>query len=534
MNPILGSALALRRRSVWEAIDSGLLLWRNNFVYFIPFFAVPVWIIACSLRFLPDDFKYLSYLMIWWLKPLFDRLLLHVVSVRFFVAGERARPGPEAKTGLEWSNPSSHSSSSDRSRGLRKGLWGNLGRGLLGDLFWRRFNSGRSARMPIRVLERLGGKQFRQRKKALVSGGLGFGSFVSFLGLLAEIILLAGEFAFVLFIMQMFFPSVSINLRDNFETVEIFIFAAYCFNFILIESLYVCMGFGLYVNCRVEVEGWDLQILFQKFSRLASGGKPRKFSRERPGLLEGSVSRAVLAVCFFLALLAVPVPLYASEDAEPIEYFPVDFPFAPEESLEKLKGILESDDFGSEREGWGLRFKQNDKKATELPDINLAPWMEKLRQAFSFILRFLVVLVIAALVILVLFWLSKKQLNLFRKKESYESYVEPFFSPLDPELLFNRAEDLFSLGKLREAWAACFSACIGAYVRYHSLSFPGDVTEYGCLDLVRRALPDEEGEFGILVRSWVLFAYGGRAPAEGTFERALAYGRSIKVKYDES
>jgi len=408
--------------------------------------------------------------------------------------------------------------------------------------------------MPIRVLERLGGNQFMLRKKALVPGGLNFSGFITFLGLMSEVILLVGEISFVLIMIQMFFPSALSSIRDNLETIEIFIFAAFCFNFILTESLYVCMGFGLYVNCRVEVEGWDLQILFQKFSGPASGEKAPV-----------PAAKAILIACFFLALLLSPASpaLHAGqgeaspaaeevlarsgnsnagtgyedineeEFAEAVEYYPADFPFVPDESLGKLNEILASEDFGAEREGWGIRFKELD-NPMEIPEIELAPWMEKMRQMFSFMLRFIVILAIAAFVGFALFWFLKTQGNLFRLKGLFgsqkkgKSYTNPLLSSESPELLFDRAEDLFFRSRLREAWAACLSACIGAFASYHSLSFPDDATEYGCLDLVRRTLPNKEEGFVDLVQSWILFAYGGRIPAEGAFEKALAYGRSIK------
>jgi len=264
MNPFSVSALSLRRRSVWEAADSGILLWRNNFIHFIPFFALPVWIIACGLRLLP--FTYLSYLILWWLKPLFDRLVLHVVSARFFSEPVPFRGGTSPDQ-----SPVAGLGSGFRFRELCRGLWG-MRRGLLGDLLWRRFSPGRGARMPIRVLERMGRKQFRQRKKNLAAGGLNFCSLMSLLGFALEVMLLLSEMAFVIMITQMFFPMTGV-LRDNLETVEVFIFAAFCFNYILVGSLYVCMGFGLYINSRVEVEGWDLQLLFQKFA-----GSSEKFN----------------------------------------------------------------------------------------------------------------------------------------------------------------------------------------------------------------------------------------------------------------
>jgi len=488
MNPFFGGALVLRRRSVWEAVDSGVLLWRDSFVHFIPFFAIPLWTCACCLRLLPGNFHYLSYLILWWLKPLFDRLVLHMVSRRFFDTQAASRFGE-----------------------LRGFLQKASFRGLAGDLLWRRFSPGRSAAMPVRVLERIDREQFRQRKKALAAGGLDFCFLISAVCLAIEAMLLLGEIAFAVLITQMFFPSAFQYLRNNIEVVEIFIFVAYCFNYIIVESLYVCMGFGLYINSRVEVEGWDLQLLFQKFA--------------------GSAVKAVLIAGLFLALLFAPLNrAEAEESAEVFEFFPSGFPHVPEESLENLNSILASKDFGAEKEGWGIQLRQP-RESQLLPDLDLVPWLEKIRRVFGYILRFFVVLSIAAFLVFALYWLRKYQWNSFRSRAGSPDRRESFGNPLlpaeSPESLFGRAELLYGRGNVREAWAACLSGSVGAYSKYRSLSFPAGATEYDCLELLAGALPGEAGGFGELVQNWVLLAYGGRFPPAGAFEKALGYGRSI-------
>jgi hypothetical protein len=482
MNNVHDSALPLRSRSVWEAVDSGVLLWRSNFVYFIPFFAVPVWVAACCLRLFSGELFFIPYLGLWWLKPLFDRIVLHIVSKRFF--------GDSSMLNLN-----------DLCRGISE-----MRRGLLGDLLWRRFSPGRAARMPVRVLERLGAKQFAMRKKDLEGGGINFCSFISVLGLALEAALLLGEILFALMAASLFFPTAVEYLQENAQIMEIFIFAAFCFNYILVESLYVCMGFGLYINSRVEVEGWDLELLFKKFAR------PIKIA---------------LLICLFTAL---PFPAYSQNTSD----FPDDFPVATEQAVLDLQEILASPDFGSEREGWTIRFKDSDYE--ELPDLDLEAGLEKIRNLFGFLLRFFVVLVVLAFAVFVFYWLIKNRHQimrgeLFAKKpfrlvknrqsERFGESAESLFS------VFSKAEDFFRKGNLREAWAACFSGCLGAYALSCSIAFPPDATEYDCLSLVREAADYSERDFSEIVQNWILFAYADRPPAKGAFEKALAHGRSL-------
>ena len=483
MKASINSAFSLRQRSVWEAVDSGVLLWRSNFTYLIPFFAIPIWIIACSLRFLPADLRFVSYIALWWLKPFFDRLALHVVSKRFF-------------------------GSSSKFKDLTQGLL-EIRRGLLGDLLWRRFRAGRAGEMPIRVLEHLGGKQFRPRKKDLTPGGINFCAYISFIGLALEGALLMGEISCVYLVSHMFFPSAVEYMGENMATMENFIFAAFCFNLMLVESLYVCMGFGLYINSRVEVEGWDLQLLFQKLS-----GPPLK---------------AVLLLCLFFSLSQ------AAYSEESDKYFPDDFPSVNEEAIENLNEILSSSDFGSEKDGWAIKFKRSNERR-ERPDLNIFPWLERLRLVFSNVLRFFMILAIVFFAGLIVYWLLKYYRGsvLWKRKNGIKSYARALVTSRSPESLFAEAEDFFLHGNVREAWAACFSGCIASFARSRSLSFNPDATEYDCLALVEQALGDEERGFRELVESWILFAYGGRKPGEGNFERALSYGRSISARYSTS
>jgi len=496
MISILHSALSLRRRSVWEAADSGVLLWRDNFTLLMPFFAIPVWIFACCLRFLPDNLSFISYLILWWLKPLFDRLALHTISVRFF---SRPTDFPAAY----------------RAKELFHGLSGTLCRALPGDLLWRRFNPGRAALTAVRVLERGDQRRFQKRKNALVSGGLGFCPLIGILCLIMEGMLLLGELLFAILVAEMLFPANSLFMQADTKIFEIFIYSAFCFNYVLVETLYVCMGFALYINSRVELEGWDLQLLFQKFAGVVPGAKT-----------PGPRVKTLPVICLlFLLLIGTASPAaYAEESAEP---FPAFFPAADEEALEKLGEILSSDDFGSEKEGWGIRYRYSREKPV-MPDPDLDSWVHEIRQVFGYFLRFIVILALIGFLGYALYCLSRlRRKELSPLRDMGRGYANPLMSVESPESLFAKAEDFFHGGNLRGAWAACLAGCLGAYTRDHSVCFPVDTTEYGCLALARSALGGKAEGFGEFVEDWVLLAYGGRPPAPGAFERALVFGRSL-------
>jgi hypothetical protein len=500
--------LALRRRSPWEAADSGVLLWQKNFVWFIPFFALPVWIAAFALRFLPDSFRPWSCLFIWWLKPFFDRPALHVLGIRFF----------EPQSSL---------------KRLFRGLPASLGRGLAGDLLWRRFSPWRASRMPLRLLEKKGGAEFRRRKKILERGGLDFCLLITALFLAVELVLLLGEIAFVLGIISLFRPDLEFGFGDIFVKGEIFIFAAYCFNYMLIESLYLCMGFGIYINSRVEVEGWDLQLLFCQFA----AGKTLPPARDR-----GLRKPAALLCLFLLGPLtarAEPLPpgeppetaLEAAQEAASAaetETWGAEFwAEAPEPPLAALGEILGSRDFGGEEKGWGIRFKGDDEENSpdETGDGEQEPWMARVRRIAAQALRALLVTGALAGAAFSLYRLFKAGGSASPADRGLSRGLGSL-RPDEPGALLEKAGELRRGGRLREAWAACLAGTIAAYSRRYGLRFPAEATEYGCLALVRAAGGQRAG-FEALIRRWVRYAYGGIEPGAGEFEDSLGYGFSL-------
>jgi hypothetical protein len=364
--------------------------------------------------------------------------------------------------------------------------------------------------MSLRILEKLKGKQYRERKKTLRTGGLNFCALLSSLGLVLEAGLLGGEVIFFTATAELFFPDFSWSLWNKLINAELYLYAAYCFNYILVESMYVCMGFGLYINSRVEMEGWDIRLLFQKFT-----SKP-----------------AVKGAALFLGFMFMLTPLSLSaEEEEPVPepkvYFPETFTPLEDVPWESLNEILESDEFGSVKEGWEIQLKDK-KNIRRDRDINFSPWLEQLKQMFAAVLRTLIVLAIAGFGAFAFIRLYQMRRSFPGGKKKDGVFYSSLVSGESPEKFFEKAAAWYDRGSVREAWAACLCGTIAAYTRYRSLSFPRDATEYDCLDLVRTCFGPDTGGFRDLVKNWVLLAYGGQIPGEGSFEKALEFGRSLK------
>jgi hypothetical protein len=464
-----------RKMDSRSAADAGFLLWRECFVNFLPFFAIPLWLCAFALRLLPGNLIYFSWLILWFLKPLFDRPVLHIISVRFF----------ESNAGIK-----------HFFKGLGKTLW----RGLPGDLLWRRFSPLRAAMMPIRTLEYSSKKSIKEtvkRKELLKRSGIGYCFLLTCWGIVLEITLLSGEITFFMMITNLMDigNDVSVFTIEFFRKAEVFIFPAWCINYILIESLYVCMGFSLYINSRIEVEGWDIEIMFRNFAK-----KLKKSS----GIL-------ILLVFMFL----------------PVNAFTDDFNTDDKIPMEKLHGILSSPDFGGEKDSWGIRFK---KQQEERDNFNFNPSMEKLRFIFAFILRFIIVVLITALIIFIIFYVRRFAYKRNSGTEEPAITILHGISLGNPELILQRAVEFFEQGNLRLAWGYCTTAGILSWTVYCGLSFPPDATESECVKIVSSSFDNDKViTFNRLINHWINFVYAGRLPPDGSFEEAVDFCKSMRI-----
>jgi hypothetical protein len=495
MNAVSRGSVSLRRRSGWEAADMGTLLWQRNWPALLLFFGVPGGLLIAALCFLPEDMMIYGGCVFWWLRTFLDRFALHVVSVRFF----------EPDAGF---------------KRLFKGLGKTLRRGITGDLFWRRFSPFRSARMPFIVLEGLKGNALKKRRCLLSPRGLYFGFPVTVVCLALNSVLLYGEIAFIAAIFEFIQPGYLAGEfwehLSGFSTLGMILS---WFNLLFVETLFVCMGFGLYINTRVETEGWDIELLFKKYTEKA---KPALQNFKKTAAL-------VLALAFFLVPNAAGAQNREAKPSTTIsgEKTPASLPPpAPEQfavpslspdSADALDTILESAEFGSEKPSWDIRLK---KDIDFDPDLDLKwrdlkfPW---LKEFTGIALRAILVLAAAFMLVCSARYFYRRRAVFMPKKAALKSRELPGGGD-DPVRLLEQAEALHQNGAIREAWALCFRAFLAAFGVRRGRALPSETTEYEALALAG----EQSGGFCRFVAQWIGLAYGGADPADGGFEQALA------------
>ncbi len=242
-------AAAIRPRGPAESFDLGFRMVRQWWgpVYGAWLLAVlPVYAAAAAL---PGRWLGYTLLGLWWLRPLFDRVPLFVLSRCLFGAPAGWRETLRALPGL----------------------WG---RQLAGALTWRRCDPWRSLHLPARQLEHVRGRERRARLRLLGSGcrrqalGLTLGC------LLLELGALIGLFGLV----HMFLPDPERVWKAIFEAssldsvwIRLLWLAIFFVAFSVVEPFYVGAGFALYLGQRTRFEGWDVEIALRRLAaRLAA------------------------------------------------------------------------------------------------------------------------------------------------------------------------------------------------------------------------------------------------------------------------
>ena len=519
MSSVLNPAVVFRRRSGWEASDMGIFLWRTNCFPILFFTAIPsIILFAVNIMAARLDINWLSraaLFCIWWIKPLLDRFSLHVISIRFFEPV--------------------YSSQNTSFRRLFRGLGKTIRTGLPGDLLWRRLSLFRSAVMPLRVLERLKESNYNRRKQLLARNGLGFGRPLTLICLSMLTALNAGELVFLNSVFNMI-NGAGTNVFDFMNENKSLVSLLYLLNEILVETLYVCMGFSLYINSRVQTEGWDIELLFKTCVE-----KNKKSFRTAHNYKR--MAAFVIPVLLFLSFpcrsFAIDtgsqvrqkagIPEQKQQNCELLKPPPVS-----EEDENTLLKVFEDPKYGTEKESRKIRFKQKNIRPRGF--IRL-PSESPFREIMGHILRFAAIAVIITALCLAVYFTYRHRKRFFRKTAEGKSSIDDH-TPEDCQKLLQQAEECYRKGKIREAWALCFRAFIGIFAKLWFVPFPAEATEYESLALVRKNYSSSVASnnvkyFEDFIHHWIIFAYGGQEPETGSFEQAVASCKTL-LEYREN
>ena len=469
-------SVQLRPRGGWEALDLGVQMARGWWR--------PVWGVWCAV-YLPAAVlahavfwqkPVYAVMLLWWLKPVFDRFVLHVVSRAVFGAP------PSVREAL--------------------GAWRDLLQpGLFAGLFWvQRFSPWRSFTLPVWQLEKQTGRAAHERREALGKRMAGYGGWLTLIAATFEGIV----FVSALLLVALLAPSAG---SAGFEFSELFpgrggedagwgLYDSLCYvaAVSIVEPLYVAAGFSLYLNRRAILEGWDIELALRRLD-------------ERLRVLRAAAAMLVAAVVCLAAATASPLAAAATDKSAKAE----------------IREVLKAPEFQTSKEAKRWRYRGEEKERAGRPGdfwTNLGAFLAQISQALAWIG------VAAGVVALVFFLRRFLPRFLAENPDRYRPPDALFGLAVAPESLpddvAGTAARLAREGRLREALSLLYRGALSALVHRNHVPLAGGDTEGDCLRAAQRVLaPAGADYFGRLVRAWQATAYAARLPQVADVE-ALA------------
>jgi hypothetical protein len=456
--------------------------WRSLWSAWLAVYAPAALALGLAFR----DEPWIGALLLWWAKPVFDRFALHILSRSVF--GEAAR--------------------------LRDTLggWREILRpGVLASLTTQRLNPARSFVLPVWQLERQSGTAAAQRRGVLQRRAWAYAAWLTVICVHFEtaVLLSAGS------VLDLFVPA---RADAGFDASDLFSGASwlaawtsadtalYALAVSAVEPFYVAAGFSLYLDRRMRLEGWDIEVALRRLaSRL------------------GKVGAIVLAgLVFSSALFCAPTTAQAA-------------PAAPKQEIAE---VLKAPEFQTQRETvtWQYRSGASDKRES----IDREFWTavaKVLAQAAQF-------LGWAALGMLVIvsIWFAQRLLPAAADATApapalagpvAKRRAEGPGLPADPAaaaLLLARE------GRVREALSLLYRGALAAMSGGNGAGVASGDTESDCLRRSAGALAGPTyAYFGELVACWQRAAYSAAPPdAERVIALCIAWPRHFRARAQTS
>jgi hypothetical protein len=470
-------SVQLRPRGGWEALDLGCQMarswwrpvWGVWFAVYLP--------AAVLLHAVFREKPFYAVLALWWLKPVFDRFVLHVVSRAVFGAPPTV--------------------------GEALGAWRDiLQPGLAAGLLWvQRLSPWRSFTLPVWQLEKQTGRAAHERRVALGRRMAGFGGWLTLISATFEGIVLLSALLLVALLApaggaagfefsELFRgggePSSGWDLHDSL---------AYVIAVSIVEPVYVAAGFSLYLNRRAILEGWDIELAL------------RRLDARLRNLRAAAAAALVVALCLAVA----PPPSGAAEKSAAAE----------------IREVLKAPEFQTTKET--MRWRYRGERKQEERDRSASDFWENFGQFLAQISEALLWIAVAGGIVALLVFLRRYLPRfLAANPDRYRPPDALFGLAVTPESLpddvAGTAAQLAREGRLREALSLLYRGALSVLVHRDHVPLAEGDTEGDCLRAAHRALPAAGSDyFGRLVRAWQSAAYAGRLPGVAEAE-ALAHG----------
>ena len=465
----------VRPRRPHEAMDLGIRMTQRWFgAIYGPWLVIllPFW---AFLNLCSHQLPWLLLFLFWWLKPIWDRIPIFVLSRAMF-----GDPPTTAET--------------------LKALPGQIRLPWLGPLFWFRLSPNRLIDMPVYMLENMRGKKRQSRVSLLTRTLVEYTMLVTMAYFVFEWILAYGFYQLVMLLVPEAYAG-TLGWGAGEEGLPLVMVNFYILASLILEPFYAATCFSLYINRRTLLEGWDLELAFKRIAvRLQEGTKI-----------------SMLLCCALAAWFAAP-PAIAQEEAV-------------KSAKEDIRTVMTAPEFGEEKTvtRWRLRLDPEETpEASESEDLDLSA-LGMLGVFGKFLFYGLLAIAIILLVAFVIYLINRRKprgleaLSAEKPAEVVPDLQKGEGFAIDPTTLptdiVQAARQRWQSGNGREALSLLFRGAIHRLVESGRIEIADFATEGECLRLVRRQIEGEPAQFfADLTLAWQAAAYAHRMPEGERFE----------------
>jgi len=484
--------LAVRPRTPWEAMDLAVRLLMSNWRLLLSSWMVTVLPLFVIINIsLLNSHPMWAFFLCWWLKPLYDRIPLFVLSRIIFAQDTSYRDVLRALPEL-------------------------LKTGVFASLTFYRLDPGRAFSLPIRQLEGLKGKSRRQRLHTLQQGASNRELIFFILCFHLETLIYIGLIALFLIMLpnhlslqgaQMVFLNEQPGLLLNSLSMMFYFIVM-----MLVETLYVAGGFMLYINRRVILEGWDIELVFRK---MAVQSKQKQ--------LLSSIMLPLLGGALLVCTLGVTDVQAASDNAsahyEKLLPPMAESTLAADSSAKIIKQVMADPVFERFKQVEQLKYigKKN-KKNKSLDYLWLTDAMENIGQTLASIFEIILWVILLVVVFLLIKYRQRLHLGFSSRKKIRQLKTQTLFG-MDirqeslPEDVSADALKLYQQQDYRAALALLYRATLAYLVNHHHFNLAAGATEGDCLAMLSSQLSlsaEQVNYFKQLSKAWQLTAYAHR------------------------
>lgn len=486
----------IRLRNPWEAIDLGFAMvqkWGKSI--YIPL-TLLTFSIATLLYFIfPSNKLWIAALIFWWLKPLYDRLVLHIVSRKLFNNELNTWQALQVIPHLIWNT------------------------GFFQSMTFRRFSLSRGFNLSIWQLEQLRGQERANRQSVLHQIAHTPAVWLTIVLAHLELFLVLSLFGLLMMFLPEkeandFFVSLFSNKVDYDGWIEILDYIFYIIIVTLIHPFYIAASFALYINRRTQLEAWDIELDF------------RKMAMRLKAVTQQLISILLIVITILItsdnSYAEKVKPQDSSNKIDATEFLASDRK-TPDSSKKVIRETMLTKELNDKQTVtyWVKKKKPDKTKQTNTTSI------EKFLEPFAKIIGYIIefgLWILVALAILLLIYFRDRWLHLFniKKKTKIDDYQPPeimFGMDVRPDSLpddiIGEAKKLWQSKQHRESLSLLYRGALIRLINQENIKLENSYTEGDVLRHSKQQLTSSKQTFlDKLTTSWKLIAYAHRSPSD--------------------